>query len=42
MQTANLLTKVWKKISPAMRKHLTDLGYKNPAGLVQTLWSVVK
>ena len=42
VQTANLLTKYGKKISPAMKKHLTDLGYKNPAGLVQTLWSVVK
>ena len=41
MQTANLLTKVWKKISPQMKKHLIDLGYKNPAGLVKTLWSVV-
>ena len=23
-------------------KHLSDLGYKNPAQLVQTLWAVVK
>ena len=42
MQTANLLTKVWKKISSRMKKHLTDLGYKDPAQLVQTLWAIVK
>ena len=42
MQTANLLTKVWKKISPKMKKHLVDLGHKNPAQLVKFLWSVVK
>ena len=42
MQTANLLTKVWKKINPKMKKILSDLGYKNPAQLVQTLWAVAK
>ena len=42
MQTANLLVKVFKKISPQMKKHLSDLGYKDPAQLVQTLWAVVK
>ena len=42
MQTANLLVKVFKKISPQMNKHLSDLGYKDPAQLVQTLWAVVK
>ena len=34
MQTANLLTKVWKKVNPKMKKILSDLGYKNPAQLV--------
>ena len=42
MQTANLLVKVWKKINPKMKKYLSDLGYKDPAQLVQTLWAVVK
>jgi hypothetical protein len=42
MQTANLLTKVWKKINSKMKKYLSDLGDKNPAQLVQTLWAVVK
>ena len=42
MQTANLLTKVWKKISPKMKKHLTKLGHDNPTQLVKFLWSVVK
>ena len=42
MQTANLLTKVWKKINPKMKKVLSNLGEKNPAQLVQTLWAVVK
>ena len=42
MQTANLLTKVWKKVNPKMKKILSDLGEKNPAQLVQTLWAVVK
>ena len=42
MQTANLLMKVFKKVNPNMKKILTDLGYKNPAQLVQTLWAVVK
>jgi len=42
MQTANLLTKVWKKISPKMKKHLAGMGESNPAGLVQTLWAAVK
>ena len=42
MQTANLLTKVWKKTNSKMRKYLSDLGYKDPAQLVQTLWAVVK
>ena len=42
MQTANLLVKVFKKISTQMKKHLSDLVYKNPAQLVQTLWAVVK
>jgi len=42
MQTANLLTKVFKKISPKMKKHLAGMGESNPAGLVQTLWAAVK
>ena len=42
MQTANLLTKVWKKINPKMKKILSDLGHKDPAQLVKTLWTVAK
>ena len=42
MQTANLLVKVWKKINPKMKKILSDLGYKNPAQLMSTLWAVAK
>ena len=42
MQTANLLTKVFKKVNPKMKKILSDLGEKNPAGLMNTLWAVVK
>jgi hypothetical protein len=42
MQSANLLTKVWKKVNPKMKKILSDLGEKNPAGLMKTLWAVVK
>ena len=42
MQTANLLTQVFKKINPKMKKILSDLGEKNPAQLVKTLQAVVK
>ena len=42
MQSANLLTKVWAKVNPKMKKILSDLGYNNPAGLMKTLWAVVK
>ena len=42
MQSANLLTKVFKKVNPKMKKILSDLGYNNPAGLIKTLWAVVK
>ena len=42
MQTANLLTQVFKKINPKMKKILSDLGEKNPAQLVATLHAVVK
>ena len=42
MQTANLLTKVFKKVNPKMKKILSDLGYNNPAGLMKTLCAVVK
>jgi len=42
MQTANLLVKVFKKVNPKMKKHLAGMGFDNPAGLVQTLWAVVK
>ena len=42
MQSANLLTKVFKKVNPKMKKILSDLGYKNPAQLMSTLWAVAK
>ena len=42
MQSANLLVKVWKKVNPKMKKILSDLGYKNPAQLMSTLWAVAK
>ena len=42
IQTANLLTKVFKVVSPKMKKHLAGMGESNPAGLVQTLWAAVK
>ena len=42
MQSANLLTKVFKKVNPKMKKILANLGEKNPAQLVQTLWAVAK
>ena len=42
MQTANLLTKVFKKVNPKMKKILSDLGYKSPTQLMNTLWSVIK
>jgi hypothetical protein len=42
VQTANLLTKVFKKINPKMKKILSDLGYKSPTQLMNTLWAVVK
>ena len=42
VQTANLLTKVFKKVNPKMKQILSDLGYTNPAGLMKTLWAVVK
>ena len=42
MQTANLLTQVFKKINPKMKKILSDFGEKNPAQLVATLQAVVK
>ena len=42
MQSANLLTKVWKKVNPNMKKILSDLGEKNPKQLMATLWAVVK
>ena len=42
IQSANLLVKVWKKVNPKMKKILSDLGHKNPAQLMQTLWAVVK
>jgi len=40
--SANLLVKVFKKVNPKMKKILSDLGEKNPAGLMKTLWAVVK
>ena len=42
VQTANLLTKVFKKVNPKMKKILSDLGYKSPTQLMNTLWAVVK
>jgi hypothetical protein len=42
LQTANLLVKVFKKVNPKMLKILINLGFKDPAQLVQTLWAVVK
>jgi hypothetical protein len=41
-QSANLLTKVWKKINPKMKQILTKLGEDNPAQLMKTLWTVAK
>ena len=42
MQSANLLTKVFKKVNPKMKQILSKLGEDNPAGLMKTLWAVVK
>ncbi len=42
MQTANLLTQVFKKVNPKMKKILSKMGEENPARLVQTLWAVTK
>jgi hypothetical protein len=42
MQSANLLVKVFKKVNTKMKKILSDLGEKNPAQLMNTLWAVVK
>jgi len=42
MQSANLLTKVHKKVNSKMKKILTDLGNKDPRQLMATLWAVVK
>ena len=42
MQTANLLTQVFKKVNPKMKKILSDIGYKNPTQLMNTLWAVAK
>ena len=42
VQTANLLTKVFKKVNPKMKKILSVIGYKSPTQLMNTLWAVVK
>ena len=42
MQTANLLTQVFKKVNPKMKKILSDLGYKSPTQLMNTLWAAAK
>ena len=42
MQSANLLTQVFKKSKPQVIKFLTDLGHKDPNQLMRTLWSIVK
>ena len=40
--SANLLVKVFKKVNPKMKQILSKLGEDNPAGLMKTLWAVVK
>ena len=42
MQTANLLTQVFKKVNSKMKKYLSALGDQDPAQMVQTLWAVAK
>ena len=42
LQSANLLTQVFKKSKPQVIKFLTDLGHKDPNQLMRTLWSIVK
>ena len=42
IQSANILVKVFKKVNPKMKKHLAGMGFNDPAGLLQTLWAVVK
>ena len=42
MQTANLLMQVFKKVNPKMKKILSDLGYKSPTQLMNTLWAAAK
>ena len=42
MQTANLLTQVFKKVNPKMKKYLSKLGEDDPARMVQTLRAVAK
>ena len=40
MQSANLLTKVFKKVNPKMKKILTKMGEDDPKQLMNTLWAV--
>jgi hypothetical protein len=42
MQTANLLTQVFKKVNPKMKKYLSKMGEDDPARMVQTLRAVAK
>ena len=41
VQSANLLIKVFKKVKPKVRKHLSDMGNKDPKRLVSSLWALV-
>ena len=42
MQSANLITKVGKKVSSKMKKHLAKMGEANAGNLIQTFWALVK
>ena len=42
MQSANLLIKVFEKIKPKVRKHLSDMASQDPKRLVTSLWALVK
>ena len=41
VQSANLLIKVFKKVKPKVRKHLSDMGNRDPKRLVSSLWALV-
>ena len=42
LQSANLLTQVFKKSKPQVIKFLSDLGHKDANQLMRTLWALVK